>query len=188
MQLGMIGLGRMGANMVRRLMADGHECVVFDLNQLSVNELAREGATGSENLADFVGALAAPRAIWIMIPAAFVDSTIAYLGPLLTSGDVVIDGGNSFFEHDILRARDLGEKGIHYLDVGTSGGVHGLERGFCLMIGGEEEAVSRLDPIWRSSPPGSRRRREPRERPVIRSRERWATSIAVPPEPATSSR
>ncbi len=154
MQLGMIGLGRMGANMVRRLMADGHDCVVYDLNQLSVKELAREGATGSASLADFAGALAEPRAIWIMIPAAFVDSTIGNLGPFLSSGDVVIDGGNSFFEDDIIRARTLAENGIHYLDVGTSGGVYGLERGYCLMIGGADEAVKRLDPIWRSIAPG----------------------------------
>ena len=154
MQVGMIGLGRMGANLVRRLMAGGHECVVFDLNPDAVATLTKEGAVGSGSIEEFVSRLAAPRVVWIMIPAAFVDSTIASLRPHLNSEDVVIDGGNSFFEHDIQRARDLAGDGITYLDVGTSGGVHGLERGFCLMIGGEGSTVSRLEPVWQTLAPG----------------------------------
>ncbi|HEX2420752.1 MAG TPA: decarboxylating 6-phosphogluconate dehydrogenase [Acidimicrobiia bacterium] len=154
MQLGMIGLGRMGANLVRRLMRSGHLCVVYDLNPDSVAELAAEGAAGSRSLAELVGKLEPPRSIWIMIPAGFVDATIDELTPLLGSGDVVIDGGNSFFEDDIARAKRLGELAIDYLDVGTSGGVHGLERGFCLMIGGNREAVGRLEPLWKALAPG----------------------------------
>ena len=154
MQVGMIGLGRMGGNLVRRLMADGHDCVVFDLNQAAVDGLSGEGAIGARSVEDMASLLGAPRVVWIMIPAAFVDSTVASLRPHLASGDVIIDGGNSFFEHDIRRAHDLAGDGITYLDVGTSGGVHGLERGFCLMIGGEGATVSRLDPIWQTLAPG----------------------------------
>ena len=154
MQVGMVGLGRMGGNLVRRLMAGGHDCVVFDLNQAAVDELSGEGATGARSIEEFASLLTAPRVVWIMIPAAFVDSTVAALRPHLASGDVIIDGGNSFFEHDIRRAQDLAGDGITYLDVGTSGGVHGLERGFCLMIGGEEATVARLDPIWQTLAPG----------------------------------
>jgi 6-phosphogluconate dehydrogenase len=154
MQLGMIGLGRMGANLVRRLMRAGHSCVVYDLNPQSVSELAGEGALGAGSLEEFAARLAAPRAVWIMIPAAFVDDTIDKLLPFLGSGDIVIDGGNSFFEDDIVRAQRLQERGISYLDVGTSGGVHGLDRGFCLMIGGDSEAVDRLEEIWQTLAPG----------------------------------
>ena len=154
MQVGMIGLGRMGANLVRRLMEGGHDCVVFDLNQAAVDTLTGEGAIGAGSIAEFASILTPPRIAWIMIPAAFVDATIASLRPHLTSGDSIIDGGNSFFEHDIRRARDLAVDGITYVDVGTSGGVHGLERGFCLMIGGDQETVARLEPIWQTLAPG----------------------------------
>src|SRR5688572_12812193 len=154
MQVGMVGLGRMGSNLVRRLMGNGHQCVVFDVSQEAVEALTGEGATGARSLNELVALLELPRIVWIMIPAAFVDSTIASLRPLMSSGDVVIDGGNSFFEHDILRARHLAEDGISYVDVGTSGGVHGLQRGFCLMIGGETATVSMLDPVWRALAPG----------------------------------
>jgi len=154
MQVGMVGLGRMGGNLVRRLMAGGHDCVVFDLNQAAVAGLSGEGAVGTRSIEEFASLLGAPRVVWIMIPAAFVDSTVASVRPYLDSGDVIIDGGNSFFEHDIRRAQDLAGDGITYLDVGTSGGVHGLERGFCLMIGGEGASVARLDPIWQTLAPG----------------------------------
>jgi 6-phosphogluconate dehydrogenase len=154
MQLGMIGLGRMGANLVRRLMRAGHSCVVYDLNPESVAQLAGEGALGAETLSEFVDRLDPPRAAWIMIPAAFVDDTIDELITLLGAGDIVIDGGNSFFEDDIVRAQRLQKRGITYLDVGTSGGVHGLDRGFCLMIGGDADAFLRLEPIWQTLAPG----------------------------------
>lgn len=154
MQVGMVGLGRMGGNLVRRLMAGGHDCVAFDLDPDAVAALAGEGAAGAASLEEFVALLTPPRVVWIMIPAAFVDSTVASLRPHLVPGDVVIDGGNSFFEHDIRRAHDLAGAGITYLDVGTSGGVHGLERGFCLMIGGESATVARLEPIWQTLAPG----------------------------------
>ena len=150
----MIGLGRMGANLVRRLMRAGHQCVVYDVNPEAARPLVDEGAIGADNLADFVRALHPPRAIWIMIPAAFVGATIEELEPLVEAGDVLIDGGNSFFEDDIVRATRLAAQGVTYLDVGTSGGVHGLERGFCLMIGGDSQAVAHLDPIWRTLAPG----------------------------------
>jgi 6-phosphogluconate dehydrogenase len=153
-QLGMIGLGRMGGNMVRRLMRDGHDCVVFDVSQDAVKGLAGEGATGAESLADFVERLERPRHVWLMVPAAIVDDQLAQLVPLLQPDDVVIDGGNSYYRDDIRRAGELTDQGIHYLDVGTSGGVWGLERGYCLMIGGDDEAVSRLDPIFESLAPG----------------------------------
>ena len=154
MQLGMIGLGRMGANMVRRLIGGGHECVVFDRSPKAVAELAREGAIGASSLADFVEKLAKPRAVWLMVPAAVVDEAIADLLPLLDKGDILIDGGNSHYVDDIRRAKELAAKGIHYVDVGTSGGVWGLERGYCMMIGGETDVVKRLDPIFKTLAPG----------------------------------
>ncbi|MBX3277174.1 MAG: decarboxylating 6-phosphogluconate dehydrogenase [Acidobacteria bacterium] len=154
MQLGMIGLGRMGANMVRRLMRNGHECVVFDMSAASVAQLASEGATGAESLSDFIGKLKPPRAVWLMVPAGVVDRALHDLAAHLESGDIVIDGGNSYYIDDIRRATELKEKGIHYVDVGTSGGVWGLERGYCLMIGGENEVVAHLDPIFRTLAPG----------------------------------
>jgi 6-phosphogluconate dehydrogenase len=153
-QLGMIGLGRMGANLVRRLMRDGHPCVAYDVNEAAVKELAGEGATGTTSLEDFVKALDKPRNIWLMLPAAIVDSTLDKLVPLLDKDDAVIDGGNSYYRDDISRAGTLKPKGIHYLDCGTSGGVWGLERGYCLMIGGPDAAVQRLDPIFKTIAPG----------------------------------
>jgi 6-phosphogluconate dehydrogenase len=155
MQLGMIGLGRMGANLVRRLMRDGHSCVVFDRNPDVVKQLEAEGATGATTLAEFVSKLEQPRAIWIMVPAGVVKSTLDGLMPLLSQGDIVIDGGNSYYRDDILRAKQLKAAGIHYVDCGTSGGVWGLERGYCLMIGGESGPVQHLDPIFKTIAPGS---------------------------------
>ena len=154
MQLGMIGLGRMGANMVRRLIKDGHQCVVFDRSPKAVKQLAKEKATGASSLADFVQKLNKPRAIWLMVPAAVVDQSIADLLPLLEAGDILIDGGNSYYVDDIRRAKELAAKGIHYVDVGTSGGVWGLERGYCMMIGGEPDVVQHLDPIFAALAPG----------------------------------
>jgi 6-phosphogluconate dehydrogenase len=154
MQLGMIGLGRMGANMVRRLIKGGHDCVVFDVSQHAVEALAKEKATGAASVEDFVKKLKKPRAAWLMVPAAVVDETIAELLPHLETGDILIDGGNSYYIDDIRRAKALAAKGIHYVDVGTSGGVWGLERGFCMMIGGEDEVVQRLDPIFAQLAPG----------------------------------
>ncbi len=154
MQLGMIGLGRMGANMVRRLMRGGHECVVHDVSAEAVQRLAAEGATGAAGLDQFVARLAQPRAIWLMVPAAAVDATLDALVPLLDPGDVVIDGGNSFFRDDIARARRLADRGLHYVDCGTSGGVLGLERGYCLMVGGDAGVVQRLDAIFATLAPG----------------------------------
>jgi 6-phosphogluconate dehydrogenase len=154
MQLGMIGLGRMGANLVRRLMRDGHECVAFDRNADTVTGLEGEGATGARTLAELVEKLTQPRALWIMVPAAVVDSMLDQLVPLLAPGDIVIDGGNSYYRDDIARAKRLAGHQLHYVDVGTSGGVFGLERGFCLMIGGEDDVVAHLDPIFTSIAPG----------------------------------
>ena len=154
MQLGMIGLGRMGANMVRRLKKDAHQCVVYDRSADSVRQLASEGATGSDSLDDFVKKLQKPRAIWLMVPAAVVDSTLHELVARLEPDDVVIDGGNSYYIDDIRRAKELSAKKIHYVDVGTSGGVWGLERGYCQMIGGESAVVKRLDPIFKTLAPG----------------------------------
>jgi 6-phosphogluconate dehydrogenase len=154
MQLGMIGLGRMGANMVRRLMKAGHECVVFDMSPASVQALAKEGAKGGSSLDDFIAKLKQPRAIWLMVPAAVVDSTLAQLTPKLQKDDILIDGGNSYYIDDIRRGKELAAKGIHYVDVGTSGGVWGLERGYCMMIGGEKATVQQLDPIFKSLAPG----------------------------------
>jgi 6-phosphogluconate dehydrogenase len=154
MQLGMIGLGRMGANLVRRLMRDGHRCVVYDRNPDVVKALESEGATGAESLADFVAKLDKPRAMWIMVPAGVVESTLEQLRPLLEADDIVIDGGNSYYRDDLTRAADLKRDGIHYVDVGTSGGVWGLDRGYCLMIGGEDAVVERLNPIFLTIAPG----------------------------------
>lgn len=153
-QLGMIGLGRMGANMVRRLLKAGHRATVFDMTPAAVGQLASEGATGAGSLVDFVAKLDKPRAIWLMVPAAAVDQSIENLLPLLDSGDILIDGGNSYYIDDIRRAKALSAKGIHYVDAGTSGGVWGLERGYCLMIGGETPVVRHLDPIFSTLAPG----------------------------------
>jgi 6-phosphogluconate dehydrogenase len=155
MQLGMVGLGRMGANMVRRLIRGGHECVVFDRSAQAVDGLTKEKALGSSSLADMVKKLKAPRAIWLMVPAAVVDSTIADIVPHLESGDILIDGGNSYYIDDIRRAKELAAKKVHYVDVGTSGGVWGLERGYCMMIGGENDVVKHLDPIFATLAPGA---------------------------------
>jgi 6-phosphogluconate dehydrogenase len=154
MQLGMIGLGRMGANMVRRLIREGHSCVVFDRSPLTVGELVRENAVGADSLIDLVKKLAKPRAVWLMVPAAVVDQTISDLLPHLEAGDILIDGGNSYYVDDIKRANNLAPKQIHYVDVGTSGGVWGLERGYCMMIGGEKDVVQHLDPIFSALAPG----------------------------------
>ncbi len=154
MQLGMIGLGRMGANMVRRLLKGGHDCVVYDRSADAVAGLVKEKATGAASLAEFVKKLKTPRAVWLMVPAAVVDDTLAELIPLLATGDIVIDGGNSYYIDDIRRSQALAEKGIRYLDVGTSGGVWGLERGYCMMIGGDRAAVKSLDPIFAELAPG----------------------------------
>jgi len=155
MQLGMIGLGRMGANLVRRLMKAGHECVVYDVVAPPIDALAGEGAVPAYSLEEFVEKLAAPRNIWVMVPAGYVQSTVDKLEALLDADDAVIDGGNSYYRDDIHRAAQLGEKGIHYIDCGTSGGVWGLDRGYCLMIGGETEPVDRLNPIWQTIAPGA---------------------------------
>ncbi len=154
MQLGIVGLGRMGANMTRRLLRGGHECVVFDTSAKVVEELVHEDATGASSLAMLVKKLRKPRAVWLMVPAAVVDQSIASLVPSLEAGDTIVDGGNSYYIDDIRRAKELSEKGIHYVDVGTSGGVWGLERGYCMMIGGEGEVVRGLDPIFRRLAPG----------------------------------
>ena len=154
MQLGMIGLGRMGANMVRRLLKGGHECVVFDMSAKAVAELVKERAVGTASLAEFVKTLTKPRAVWLMVPAGVVDKTIAELLAHLEAGDIVIDGGNSYYIDDIRRAKELAPKRIHYVDVGTSGGVWGLERGYCMMVGGEADVVKHLDPIFATLSPG----------------------------------
>jgi 6-phosphogluconate dehydrogenase len=154
MQLGMVGLGRMGANLVRRLMADGHQCVVFDVNHAAVEMLASEGATPAESLDDFVAKLAPPRAAWIMVPAAFAGQSVTELAGRMEAGDIIIDGGNTYYRDDIARAAELGPKGLHYVDIGTSGGVFGLERGFCMMVGGEAEIIARLSPLLDTLSPG----------------------------------
>jgi 6-phosphogluconate dehydrogenase len=150
----MIGLGRMGANMVRRLMKGGHECVVFDMSPANVAQLSKDGAAGSSSLDDFLSKLKPPRAVWLMVPAAVVDQTLEQLASRMQKGDIIIDGGNSYYIDDIRRAKELQPRGIHYADVGTSGGVWGLERGYCLMIGGEPETVKHLDPIFKTLAPG----------------------------------
>src|ERR687892_1712277 len=155
MQIGMIGLGRMGANMVRRLLEGGHECVVFDMSPKAVTELTEEKAIGSASLSEFVKKLTKPRAVWLMVPAAVVDQTITDLLPHLETEDILIDGGNSYYIDDIRRAKELIPKGIHYVDVGTSGGVWGLERGYCMMIGGEQKIIKHLDPIFATLAPGA---------------------------------
>src|SRR5262245_1636925 len=154
MQLAMIGLGRMGANMVRRLIKGGHQCVVFDQSPKAVAELTSEKAVGTASVAEMMRKLDKPRAVWLMVPAAVVDATIAEVAPHLESGDILIDGGNSYYIDDIRRGKELAPKGIHYVDVGTSGGVWGLERGYCLMIGGPQAAVQHLDPIFKTLAPG----------------------------------
>jgi 6-phosphogluconate dehydrogenase len=155
MQLGMVGLGRMGANMVRRLARDGHQCVVFDQSQDAVKAVVGERVTGSTSLSQLVSQLAKPRAVWVMVPAGEVtETTVARLSELLAAGDTIVDGGNAFYKDDVRRAKSLKSKGIHYIDCGTSGGIWGLDRGYCLMIGGEKEAVDRLDPIFESLAPG----------------------------------
>src|SRR5256885_15345369 len=154
MQLGMIGLGRMGANMVRRLMRADHECVVFDLDSHAVSQMAGEGAMGADTVEDLVAKLEAPRAVWLMVPAAVVDKTLDGLVPVLEAGDAVVDGGNSYYRDDIQRAARLAEHHLQYVDAGTSGGVWGLDRGYCLMIGGPDEAVSRLGPVFATPGPG----------------------------------
>ena len=154
MQLGMIGLGRMGANMVRRLLEGGHDCVVFDRSPKVVEQLAEEKTVGASSLADLASNLEKPRAVWLMVPAAVVDRMIADLLPYLEEGDILIDGGNSYYIDDIRRAKELAAKRIHYVDVGTSGGVWGLERGYCMMIGGPDQAVERLDPVFATLAPG----------------------------------
>jgi len=154
MQLGMIGLGRMGANMVHRLLKGGHQCVVYDMSPKAVAEVVKDKAVGTASLAEFARTLTKPRAVWLMVPAGVVDKTIADLLPHLESGDILIDGGNSYYIDDIRRTKELKPKGIHYVDVGTSGGVWGLERGYCMMIGGEPEVVKRLDPIFATLAPG----------------------------------
>src|SRR5438034_5602484 len=154
MQLGMVGLGRMGANMVRRLIQKGHECVVFDMSPKVVNDLVKEDAVGAVSLSDMASKLEKPRTVWLMVPAAAVDKTIAGVLTYLEAGDVLIDGGNSYYVDDIRRSKELNARGIHYVDVGTSGGVRGLERGYCLMIGGEAAVIKRLDPIFSALAPG----------------------------------
>src|SRR5712675_2030547 len=153
-QLGMVGLGRMGANMVRRLLKAGHKCTVYDVSPKAVENLAAEGAVGASSFADLAKKLDKPRAVWLMVPAAVVDKTIVDILPFLEAGDTLIDGGNSYYVDDIRRAQDLAAKGIHYVDVGTSGGVWGLERGYCMMIGGEMDVVQRPDPIFATLAPG----------------------------------
>ena len=154
MEIGMIGLGRMGSSMVRRLLRAGHQCIVYDIHPETVQTLVKEGAVGATSLEDFVQKLTQPRAVWMMVPAAVVDQTLNGLIPLLERDDVVIDGGNSYYHDDIRRDAELKPKGIHYVDVGTSGGVWGMDRGYCLMIGGDKTAVRRLDPIFAALAPG----------------------------------
>ncbi len=154
MQIGMVGLGRMGANMVRRLMGDGHACVGYDLSEESVDAIVAEGAVGAKTAKQFIEALDAPRVVWLMVPAAVVDATLETLVPLLSADDIIVDGGNSFYRDDMDRAVRLAADGVHYVDCGTSGGVMGLERGYCLMIGGEPEVVRHLDPIFKTLAPG----------------------------------
>jgi 6-phosphogluconate dehydrogenase len=187
MVLGMVGLGRMGANLARRLLRDGHQCVVYDVSEQAVGELAAEGATGATSLADLAAKLGKPRAIWLMLPTAVVEHTLGQLIPLLDADDIVIDGGNSFYRDDVARARKLAERNIHYVDCGTSGGVWGLGRGYCLMIGGEDAAVQRLDPVFRTIAPGRGAAEATPSRSAM-ERHRKAIITAGPTVPATSSR
>jgi 6-phosphogluconate dehydrogenase len=182
MQLGMIGLGRMGANLVRRLLRGGHECVVFDVNQASVQRLHADGAVGAASLDELAAKLDPPRAAWVMVPAGVAGRAVSELAARMEPGDVVIDGGNSYYRDDVHRAQALAARGVHYLDIGTSGGVFGLERGFCLMIGGEAEVVARLEPIFRTLAPGV----EAAARTASPSPPSTATCTAAPPAPATS--
>jgi 6-phosphogluconate dehydrogenase len=170
MQLGMVGLGRMGANMVRRLMRAGHECVVFDLNPDNVKALAAEGATGAESMDDFVSKLSKPRAAWVMVPAGNpTEQTVKALAEKMEAGDIIIDGGNSYFKDDVRRSKELSGQGINYIDVGTSGGVWGLDRGYCMMLGGPKEAVEHLDPIFKTLAPGIGDIEKTKEREGIQS-------------------
>ena len=174
-QLGMVGLGRMGANMVVRLMRAGHECVVYDVVPDAVTRVASEGASGSTSWQSFVDQLAPPRSIWLMVPAAVVDETLAALVPLLAADDTIVDGGNSYYHDDVRRSKELKDKGIHYVDAGTSGGVFGLERGYCLMVGGDETAVARLQPVLETLAPGAGtiERTEGRSGPLSPSEQGW---------------
>ena len=185
-QLAMIGLGRMGANLVRRLMRDGHPCVVYDVNAEAVQALEAEGAVGASSLGDLVSKLEVPRAVWMMLPAAITQATLDELADLLDRDDVVIDGGNSYYRDDIARAKQLAPKGIHYVDCGTSGGVWGLERGYCLMIGGEDVAVERLDPIFKTIAPGIGDVEATPGGPGPTGPRRRATCTAAPTAPGTS--
>ncbi len=186
MQLGVIGLGRMGANITRRLMADGHRAVVYDIDAAAVARLDGEGATGAACYAELVAKLDRPRSIWVMVPAGLVDRVLAELTPLLHADDVVIDGGNSYYRDDVARAAALAPLGVHYVDVGTSGGVFGLERGFCLMIGGEPVVVERSTRSSRRSLPAPEPRRARPAGPDRRPRRRTATCIAARSAPGTS--
>ena len=189
MQLGMIGLGRMGANIVRRLMRDGHDCVVWDVSADAIAALAAEGATGAATLEEFRDKLVTPRVAWVMIPAGITGATVEKLGDLFESGDIIIDGGNSNYRDDIHRADALRPKGIHYIDIGTSGGVFGLERGYCMMIGGDDDAVAHIDPLLKTIAPGVDDRRRARRAPAAsRRRPSRATCTAARTAPATSSR
>ena len=188
MQLGMIGLGRMGANMARRLLAGGHQCVVFDRSATAVEEVAKDKAVGASSVADLVKKLETPRAVWLMVPAAVVDATISDLLPHLTPGDILLDGGNSYYVDDIRRAQELAEKGLHYVDVGTSGGVWGRERGYCLMIGGEAAVVKHLDPIFAQLAPGAGDIPRTPGRETLGGTPSGAISTADRTAPATSSR
>ncbi len=186
MQLGMVGLGRMGANLVRRLMEAGHTCVVYDVSPDAVKTLENEGATGTSTLEEFVGRLELPRAAWVMVPAAYTGDTVDKLAALMQPGDIIIDGGNSYYRDDIHRAARLQPTGIHYVDVGTSGGVFGLERGFCLMIGGESDVVAHLDPLFQAIAPGMTPPPGPRVAPGRPPRPSRATSTVAPTAPGTS--
>jgi 6-phosphogluconate dehydrogenase len=186
MQLGMIGLGRMGSNMVRRLLRGGHDCVVFDMSTKAVEELARETATGAADLRDLLNKLEKPRSLWLMVPAAVVDKTISNLVPHLEPGDILIDGGNSYYVDDIRRAKELASRGIQYVDVGTSGGVWGLERGYCMMIGGESATVKHLDPIFKPSLPAPATLRGHRDAMGSTAPPNSGTSTVVPAGPAIS--
>ena len=187
MQIGMIGLGRMGSAMTRRLVAGGHACVVHDVHARAIAETLQPGVTGAATLQELVAQLASPRIVWLMVPAAVVDEELALLTPLLETGDIVIDGGNSWYRDDLRRADALKSRGIHYVDVGTSGGVAGLARGYCLMIGGEAGVVARLDPIFATLAPDGERQRARRAARCGRPRSA-ATCIAEPMERVTSSR